>query len=138
MDQSAFISQAEAPNFDLNKPMFPISIVAEILKVHQRTLRIYDEAGLLSPSRSSKNRRLYSYNDIEKGKFIQYLTRELGINLNGIRIIFKLLNQLEIQPKDYMKHLSNIAEALNITQEIQMENRIKLSKRGRRPKVKAE
>jgi len=75
---------------ELDKPMFPISAIAEILKVHQRTLRIYDDANLLSPLRSPKNRRLYSFNDIERGKFIQYLTRELGINLAGIKIIFHL------------------------------------------------
>jgi MerR family transcriptional regulator/heat shock protein HspR len=70
---------------DPEKPMFPISVVADILKVHQRTLRIYDDEQLLVPSRSAKNRRLYSLNDIERGKFIQYLTRELGINLAGIK-----------------------------------------------------
>ncbi|MCK7484403.1 MAG: MerR family transcriptional regulator [Bacillus subtilis] len=65
-----------------DKPMLPICAVCkEILKVHQRTLRIYDGEKILAPSRTAKNRRLYSLNDVEKGKFIQYLTKELGINL---------------------------------------------------------
>jgi MerR family transcriptional regulator/heat shock protein HspR len=119
---------------DPEKPMFPISVVADILKVHQRTLRIYDDEQLLVPSRSAKNRRLYSLNDIERGKFIQYLTRELGINLAGIKIIFHLLAQQNIPTQKYMDHISDVAKSLNISPEMQEENRIKLSKRGRKAK----
>jgi DNA-binding transcriptional MerR regulator len=122
---------------DPEKPMFPISVVADILKVHQRTLRIYDDEQLLVPSRSAKNRRLYSLNDIERGKFIQYLTRELGINLAGIKIIFHLLAQQNIPAQDYMDHISEVAKSLNISPEMQEENRIKLSKRGRKAKNSA-
>ena len=73
---TSYLTQTQ-DNQGLNpdKPMFPISVVAEILKVHQRTLRIYDDETLLVPNRSPKNRRLYSFNDIERGKFIQYLTK---------------------------------------------------------------
>lgn len=119
---------------DPEKPMFPISVVADILKVHQRTLRIYDDEQLLVPSRSAKNRRLYSLNDIERGKFIQYLTRELGINLAGIKIIFHLLAQQNVPTQKYMDHISEVAKNLNISPEMQEENRIKLSKRGRKAK----
>ena len=76
-------------------PIFSIGIISEMLEVHQRTLRIYDDANLLVPQRTSKNRRLYSMEDVERGKFIQYLTRELGINLAGVRIIFNLLDQFQ-------------------------------------------
>jgi len=114
------------------KPMFPISVIANILQVHQRTLRIYDDENILVPSRSPKNRRLYSFNDIEKGKFVQFLSRELGINLAGIKIIFHLLAQQHIAPSRYMEHIGNVAKELNISQEIQEENRIKLSRRGRK------
>lgn len=114
------------------KPMFPISVVADILKVHQRTLRIYDDETILVPNRSPKNRRLYSFNDIERGKFIQYLTRELGINLAGIKIIFHLLGQQKIEPSQFLNHISEVAKDLNISAEVQQENRIKLSRRGRK------
>ena len=100
--------------FDLNSPMFPISVVADILKVHQRTVRIYDEEKILSPSRSPKNRRLYSFNDIERGKFIQYLTRELGINIVGVKIITHLLKQQKIDIKNHIEHIYKVAEELNI------------------------
>ncbi|MDD3150991.1 MAG: MerR family transcriptional regulator [Candidatus Gastranaerophilales bacterium] len=119
-----------------DKPMFPISVVADILKIHQRTLRIYDEANILVPSRSPKNRRVYSMNDIERGKFVQYLTRELGINLSGIKIIFTLLEKQNIPKDDYIPYLQDIAESLNITPEIQQENREKLSRRGRKKSAK--
>jgi MerR family transcriptional regulator, heat shock protein HspR len=101
-------------NLNPEKPMFPINVVADILKIHQRTLRIYDEEKLLIPQRSPKNRRLYSFNDIERGKFIQYMTRELGINLAGIKIIFNLLEQLKIKPVDYISHIQKVANSLNL------------------------
>ena len=124
--------KSQNKDFSPEKPMFPISIVAEMLGVHQRTLRIYDEMDLLSPRRSPKNRRLYSFNDIEKGKFIQYLTKDLGINLAGVKIISHLLEQGHLDPKKFTGHLESIAKELNITQEMQEENRLKLSKRGRK------
>lgn len=116
-----------------DEPMFAISVVAQSLQVHQRTLRIYDEEGLLSPKRSEKNRRLYSVNDLEKGKAIQYLAKEMGINLNGIRIIFNLLDKQGIVVNDYVETISKIANEINITPAIQKENREKFSKRGRKP-----
>lgn len=110
------LSQAHsAGGFDADKPMFPISVVADILKVHQRTLRIYDDENILVPNRSPKNRRLYSFNDIERGKFIQYLTRELGINLAGIKIIFHLLQQQKVNPSKYMEHIHEVAKEINLT-----------------------
>ena len=119
---------------DHERPIFPISVVADILKVHQRTLRIYDDAKLLVPSRSAKNRRLYSINDIEKGKFIQYLTKELGINLIGIKIIFSLLNKQNVTVSEGIPFVQEIAAELDITPEIQEHNKIRLSRRGRKPK----
>lgn len=115
-------------------PIFPISIISEMIGVHQRTLRIYDEEGLLVPKRTEKNRRLYSMDDVERGKFIQYLTRDLGINLAGVRIIFNLLSQLKVAPENYVSHLQKVASSLNITPEEQAQKRQKLMKRGRKPK----
>jgi len=136
--QSMTINLLQTPDtkgLNPEKPMFPISVVADILKVHQRTLRIYDDECILSPSRTPKNRRLYSFSDIERGKFIQYLTRELGINLAGIKIIVHLLQQQKISPSRYMEHISQVAHELNISPEVQEENRIKLSRRGRKSKA---
>ena len=96
--------------FDKDKPMFPIAIVAEILKVHRRTLRIYDKKGILSPERSKRNRRLYSFNDIEKGKFIIFLTQEAGANIAGVKIILELLKKLKISPEKYKEFIENIVK----------------------------
>jgi MerR family transcriptional regulator/heat shock protein HspR len=124
--------------FDAEKPMFPISVIADLLQVHQRTLRIYNEEKILVPERSPKNRRLYSFNDIERGKFIQYLSRELGINIIGIKIIFELLKQQNVKAENYKACIDEIAKKLNITEEIQQQNREKLSKRGRKATKKPE
>jgi len=123
---------------EADKPMFPISIVAQILQVHQRTLRIYDEIDLLKPQRTAKNRRLYSCNDIERGKFIQYLTRELGINLVGVKIIINLLAKQKINSSKCIDFIKEIAEESQISLEIQEQNREKFPKRGRKPSVKVE
>jgi len=117
-----------------NAPIFSISIISEILHVHQRTLRIYDEESILVPKRTEKNRRLYSMEDVERGKFIQYLTRELGINLAGVKIIFSLLEEMNIKPSDYVMHTQKIAEKLNISLEDQEAKKQMLLKRGRKPK----
>jgi MerR family transcriptional regulator/heat shock protein HspR len=118
--------------FDPGRPMFSISVIADILKVHPRTLRIYDDENILIPSRSPKNRRLYSFNDIEKGKFIQYMTRDLGINLVGIKIIMYSLSKQNISPTEHLNYISKAATELNISSEAQIEKRNKLSKRGRK------
>ena len=116
---------------DPEKPMFPISVIADILKVHQRTLRIYDDENILRPSRSPKNSRTYSFNDIERGKFIQYLTRKQGLNLAGIKIIFHLLKQQKITPNKYMEHISKVVQALNISLKVQGKSRIKQTKKSK-------
>mgnify|MGYP000846707271 CR=1 FL=1 len=117
---------------DPDKGIFPISVVAEILDVHQRTLRIYDEENLISPSRSHKNRRLYSYNDIQKGKFVQYLTRSLGINIMGTKIIMNLLTKLGVDSDEYINFINQIATNVNISEEIQEQTRQKMSRKGRK------
>lgn len=114
--------------------IFPISIIAQMLGVHQRTLRIYDDEGLLTPKRTGTNRRLYSLEDVEKGKVILYLTRQLGINLCGVRLIFHFMQQLKVAPNNYVNYLSKVAKTLNITEEQQAIKKEKLSKRGRKPK----
>lgn len=124
----------EAAGIDPEKPMFPISVLADILGVHQRTLRIYDDENILVPSRSPKNRRLYSLNDVERSKFVQYLTRDLGINLAGIRIIFSLLDQLKVPPSKYIDHISDIAKTIRINAGEQGVEKPRGQKRGRKPK----
>jgi MerR family transcriptional regulator/heat shock protein HspR len=66
---------------DLDKPLYTISVAAEILETHPRTLMLYEDARLVEPHRTSTNRRRYSQRDISKVQVIQHLTREKGVTL---------------------------------------------------------
>jgi MerR family transcriptional regulator/heat shock protein HspR len=69
-------------------------VAASIVSVHPRTLRIYEDAGLVCPARTPTNIRLYSENDIRRVMWIRHLTQNLGVNLAGIRILFELEERL--------------------------------------------
>jgi len=78
------------------EPVYLISAVAQILKIHPQTLRQYEREGLVKPSRSNGKIRLYSQNDIDDIKTILQLTRDLGINLAGVDVILNLKAKLEL------------------------------------------
>jgi len=79
---------------DPSRPVYVISVAASILSVHPRTLRIYEDEGLVCPARTPTNIRLYSENDIRRILWIRHLTRDRGVNLAGIRILFELEERL--------------------------------------------
>ncbi|MBI5746754.1 MAG: helix-turn-helix transcriptional regulator [Nitrospirae bacterium] len=70
-----------------DKPLFTIGVAARLLGVHPQTLRLYEREGLISPSRTEGNTRLYSQRDIEDVRTIMHLTREVGVNLAGVELI---------------------------------------------------
>jgi MerR family transcriptional regulator, heat shock protein HspR len=74
---------------DLTRPRYIISIAAELSACHPRTLRIYEEEGLLQPQRRN-NLRLYSEADIQRVRIIRFLTRRQRVNLAGVRVILQL------------------------------------------------
>lgn len=74
-----------------SRPLFTISVAAELTNSHPRTLMLYEKKGLLTPFRTSTNRRLYSPKNIAETKFIQYLTQEKGINLAGAKLIIEAI-----------------------------------------------
>ena len=78
---------------DRNRPLYMISVAAELAGVHPQTLRIYENKGLVNPQRSAGNTRLYSQADIEQLELIGELTNE-GINLAGVMRIIDLRNRL--------------------------------------------
>ena len=83
-------SSTGIPNRDaLTRPRYIISIAAELASCHPRTLRIYEEEGLLSPQRRN-NLRLYSEADIQRVRIIRFLTRRQRVNLAGVRVILQL------------------------------------------------
>ena len=79
---------------DPERPVYVISVAASIVSVHPRTLRIYEDAGLVCPARTPTNIRLYSETDIRRVMWIRHLTQNLGVNLAGVRILFELEERL--------------------------------------------
>jgi len=82
------------PDRDPERPVYVISVAASIVSVHPRTLRIYEEEGLICPARTPSNIRLYSENDVRRVLWIRHLTQNLGVNLAGVRILFELEERL--------------------------------------------
>jgi len=79
---------------DPGRPCFVISVAASLVQVHPRTLRIYEDEGLLAPARTPTNIRLYSENDIRRILWIRRLTQERGVNLAGVKLLFELEERL--------------------------------------------
>jgi MerR family transcriptional regulator, heat shock protein HspR len=77
------------------KAAYMISAVAEQYVIHPQTLRLYEREGLLAPSRSEGNTRLYTDEDLERLEVILKLTRELGVNLAGVEIILNMREKME-------------------------------------------
>jgi MerR family transcriptional regulator/heat shock protein HspR len=87
---------------------YMISAVAELYHLHPQTLRLYERQGLLKPSRSEGNTRLYTPGDLERLEVILTLTREMGVNLAGIEVILNMrekMQQMERQMKDFVRLL---------------------------------
>jgi MerR family transcriptional regulator, heat shock protein HspR len=88
------------------KAGYMISAVADLYKLHPQTLRLYERVGLLKPSRSQGNTRLYTDSDLERLEVILNLTRELGVNLAGIEIILNMrdkMGEMQMQMEEFIK-----------------------------------
>ena len=114
--------------------MLPISAISEALEVNQRTLRIWDKENILSPKRTAKNRRHYSLNDLKKGRFLIFLLRNLALNLSGVKVIIKLLEENKVDKDNYLSYIEKIALEAGIDKKIQEENIKKTTSRGAKPK----
>ena len=77
-----------------NEPLYPISVVAKMVSCHPQTLRLYERHGLVAPSRSDGNVRLYSEADVELINQIQALTRDMGVNLAGVDLVLRMRVQM--------------------------------------------
>jgi DNA-binding transcriptional MerR regulator len=89
------VSPSTGHMINLDKPLYTISVAAEILATHARTLMMYEHLGLVIPSRTATNRRLYSQRDIVTLSAIQRLTRGHGLNLVGARYLILCLQLLD-------------------------------------------
>ena len=92
-----------------SKAAFMISAVAQQYDIHPQTLRLYEREGLLTPSRSEGNTRLYTAEDVERLEVILHLTRELGVNLAGVDIILNMrekMGQMQSQIQEFVATLN--------------------------------
>jgi len=93
---------------DKGKPVYMIGVVAEMLKLHPQTLRMYEKKGLIRPSRTEGRTRMYSSEDVEEIARVVRLARDLGVNLAGIEIILKMrrhMMDMQHQLEDLTSHV---------------------------------
>ena len=96
------------PSISLDKPIYTLSVAAELLDTHPRTLMMYENLGLIKPKRTPTNRRRYSQRDLLRLRAVKVLTRGLGVNLAGAKHILTLLQMLrdhDIKPPAELAHL---------------------------------
>ena len=91
---------------------YMISTLAQSYGIHQQTLRMYEREGLLKPSRSEGNTRLYTDDDMKRLEMILSLSRDLGVNLAGIDVILKLRSQIEQMQKEMNEFVSWVREEM--------------------------
>ena len=87
---------------------YMISVVAESYGIHPQTLRLYEREGLLKPSRTEGNTRLYSEEDLKQLELVLNLTRDLGVNLAGVEIILNMRRKMEhmqAEIEDFVRHV---------------------------------
>ena len=89
-----------------------ISAVAEQYQIHPQTLRLYEREGLLAPSRSEGNTRLYTDGDLERLEIILKLTRELGVNLAGVEIIMNMREKMEAMQRQIEEFVRTLNDEL--------------------------
>ena len=103
-----------------DEPMFVISVAARLVEMHPQTLRYYERAGLLKPTRSSGKIRLYSQREIDRLRKISRLTNELGVNLAGVEIIMDLTERIEAMQQRMKKREAELtAEIERLRHEIE-------------------
>ncbi len=95
-----------------NQPVYMIGVAAGLCEIHPQTLRQYERLGLVIPSRAGAKNRLYSQNDIRRVRRIQRLTQEMGVNLAGVELILRLLDDMEEMRKDLEQQVAEfVADA---------------------------
>src|SRR5437762_9677706 len=90
------------------KAAYMISAVAETYDIHPQTLRLYEREGLLKPSRSEGNTRLYTEEDLERLELILNLTRDLGVNLAGVEVVLNMRQRQEEMQQDMQEFIEYV------------------------------
>jgi MerR family transcriptional regulator, heat shock protein HspR len=95
------------------KAYYMISAVAQKYNIHPQTLRLYEREGLLKPSRTEGNTRLYSEEDLEQLETILSLTRDLGVNLAGVEIILNMRRKIEAMQREVNEFMDYVKRELS-------------------------
>src|ERR1700726_2594379 len=95
-----------------SKAAYMISAVAEQYEIHPQTLRLYEREGLLAPSRSEGNTRLYTDEDLERLEVILKLTRDLGVNLAGVEIILNMREKMAAMQRQIEAFVATLNQEL--------------------------
>jgi MerR family transcriptional regulator, heat shock protein HspR len=95
-----------------SKGAYMISSVAEMYGIHPQTLRLYEREGLLKPSRTEGNTRLYTEEDLERLEFILSLARDLGVNIAGIAIILQMRERMETMHQEMQHFVKFVQEEM--------------------------
>jgi MerR family transcriptional regulator, heat shock protein HspR len=93
-----------------SKGAYMISAVAEMYEIHPQTLRLYEREGLLKPSRTEGNTRLYTDEDLQRLEFILSLARDLGVNISGIAIILQMRERMEEMQRQIQEFVQYIQQ----------------------------
>lgn len=108
---------------DRERPLYMISVAAELAGMHPQTLRVYESKGLVTPKRSGGNTRLYSQVDIEQLELISQLTNE-GINLAGVMRIIDMQKRLDEQDRQIERLERRMRKVANRLHELEMREQI--------------
>lgn len=90
-----------------NQPVYMIGVAAQLCGVHPQTLRQYEKLGLCVPARAGAKNRLYSESDIQRVRRIQRLTQEMGVNLAGVELILRLLDDMDEMRSDFERQFTD-------------------------------
>lgn len=111
------------------QPVYMIGVAAQLCGVHPQTLRQYERLGLVVPARVGAKNRLYSENDIHRVRRIQHLTQDMGVNLAGVELILRLLDDIEEIRTDMERQVANyVSEAETRIQQLLGNSTIPLRK----------
>ncbi len=117
------------------KPLYMISVVAEMLHIHPQTLRIYEREGFIKPKRTEGNTRLYSDEDIERIKTVLRLTRDMGVNLAGVDMILGMRERMEQMRREMEEMMRHLSEEIRAEFRRREEEIKRFSKEGSKEKI---
>lgn len=112
-----------------SQPVYMIGVAAQLCGVHPQTLRQYERLGLIQPSRAGAKNRLYSEIEIERVRRIQRLTQQMGVNLAGVEVILRLLDDMEDMRSDLERQLRDyVVEAERRIQDLMRNSNVPIQR----------